>query len=88
MKPKKLDKRMLGHGEFKYQVAFNRRDCQKFVDIRIWCWEQWGPSCELEFTHTMKHKPTWAWMSDYHDRYRLLFETDKECSWYILNWIN
>lgn len=88
MKPIKLDKRMMGYGDYKYCVNFLRRDCEKFVNIRIWCWEQWGPSSEYEFFKHMDTKPVWAWLSDHHSRYRIFFETDKECSWFILNWFN
>jgi hypothetical protein len=27
-------------------------------------------------------------VADHHNRYRIFFETDRECSWYILNWLN
>jgi hypothetical protein len=87
MKVKKLDKRMLGYDLFKYQVSFLRRNAEQFVDIRNWCWQQWGPSSELEFVYALHKDPTWAWVSD-HGRYRVLLKSDKEYSWYILKWIN
>lgn len=87
MKVKKLDKRMSGHDLFKYQISFVRRDAAKFVNIRSWCWQQWGPSSELEFVYALEEHPRWAWISDY-GRCRILFQSDKECSWYTLKWIN
>jgi hypothetical protein len=88
MKPKKIDKRMLGHGLFKYQTVFLKREIENFIGIRIWCWEQWGPSSELDFYYLLENKPPWSWVSDNHGRYRILLQSDKECSWYILNWLN
>lgn len=88
MKPIKLDRRMLGFGYYKYSANFKRNDCGQFIKIRTWCWEQWGPSCEFYFFTHMETKPVWTWVADHHNRYRIFFETDRECSWYILNWLN
>lgn len=86
MKIKKLDGRMNGHGEFTRCVDFTREENQKFVKVRNWCWEQWGPSCELDFWyHQLDRNPAWCWMVD-NWRIRLYFATEKEAQWFYLRW--
>ena len=56
---------MNGHGTFKYYVNFNYTTTQEFCDIRKWCWEQWGPSDDLEFIEKIKDPNiSWSWLID------------------------
>ena len=41
-----LDRRFNGHSDFKYRVEFLRT--ADYCDAREWCWETFGPACELE----------------------------------------
>jgi len=77
---------MLGYHDYRYSTTFIRNNIEKFLEVREWCWEQWGPSCEYEFVYKKQFKPVWCWISDHHGRYRILLETDKETAWYVLKW--
>lgn len=88
MTPKKIDKRMLGYGMFKYHMSFARREADRFILLRNWCWQQWGPSSEIEFYHLLEDSTAWSWVSDHHARYRIFFQSDKEYAWFMLNWGN
>lgn len=76
---------MNGYGDFKYVAKFRKRaDKEKFLEIRNWCWEQWGPSSELEFWRESVN-PAWAWaISEF--EMKLYIDSDKEASWYTLKW--
>ena len=85
MKLKKLDARMNGFGDFKYLAKFRKRaDRSQFIAIRNWCWEQWGPSCELELWNADVN-PTWAWVVSEFEM-KIYINSDKEASWYTLKW--
>jgi hypothetical protein len=81
---KKLDRRMKGYGEFKYTAQFTLREKDQFCDMREWCWNQWGASCEFDFWSNTKN-PTWCWISDQY-RIQLYFSSDKEYQWFLLKW--
>jgi hypothetical protein len=83
----KLDRRHKGFSNFKYYVEFPySKEIDNFVEQREWCWEQWGPSCEIDVWYKIT-KSNWAWcwiMDDY--RKRLYFATDKEYTFWLLKW--
>lgn len=86
MKAKKLDKRNKGHGLFKYSVIFDYRETEKFLEVRNWCWSQWGPSSELDFyTQSSLNSEGWAWITD-EWRKNIYLKSDKEYQWFILKW--
>ena len=85
MKLKKLDRRMKGFGDFKYSSKFRRRfDGDRFIEARNWCWETWGPSCELEFWDAGKN-PAWTWVFTEFEM-KIYLTGDKEASWFTLKW--
>lgn len=108
-KIKKIDKRYTGGLFFKYiaipdikrtnltGLYFVKRTDEEiaFLAARKWCWNTWGPSCELRFFKqdlTNRHlydedmlEPTWGWETE-HDKLRIYFKTDKEASWFSLKW--
>jgi len=88
MKIGKLDRRHNGYGYFMYGATFTRSEYVKFCEIRDWCWDQWGRSCEKEFWHGIPNKnPAWCWINDMSGkRIKLLFGTAKEFEWFILRW--
>ena len=86
MKELKLDRRHTGYGDFKYSITFRGSETDKFCDIRNWCWEQWGPSVEIDNRiKLINPNPKWSWISDEY-RLRIYIATDKEFQWYILKW--
>lgn len=85
----KLDRRMTGYGDFKFMVKFlSQFDLAKFLEIRNWCWEQWGPSYEYYFHNHSKlpnKNPSWCWLINEFDS-RIYFAGDEEASWFLLRW--
>lgn len=88
MKPFELDKRYTGYRIFVYGIDFDRH--AEFFNIREWCWQSFGPGCELEYYYIYSRLPgkenvTWAWSkNDY--RSRIYLQSDKELQWYLLKW--
>lgn len=87
MKTGKLDKRHNGHRDFKYYVQFSSLEQQKFVEVRNWCWQTWGPSAELDILRYLqeRHDMKWAWICDNYN-IRLYLKTDTEYQWFVLKW--
>lgn len=84
MKLKKLDARNKGFGSYKYMAIFrNPTDQEKFCKIRNWCWEQWGPSSELDFRKGKNE--LWAWLTNEFE-VKIYIATDKEYQWFLLKW--
>ncbi len=85
MKLKKLDRRMNGHGDFKYKITYRKgSERLKFIEVRNWCWSQWGPSSEYEFWDEQVNQ-SWAWIVDEWET-KILLATDKEAQWFTLKW--
>lgn len=83
---KKLDRRMNGYGDFQKYVEFNKLSLSKFCEVRAWCWEQWGPSCELEYWKQISNpNPAWCWITD-EWRIRIYLASNKEAQWFLLKW--
>lgn len=80
---RKLDRRMNGHGSYEKFVEFGKHNFDNFIEIRNWCWEQWGPSCELEFFKN--RNPSWCWLVD-EWRIRIYLGSNKEVQWFLLKW--
>jgi hypothetical protein len=86
MKLKKLDKRHKGHGQFKYMASFTQREKEKFCQVRNWCWQQWGPGCEIDFYPNVTSRSyEWSWVSEQY-RMNIYIATDKEYQWFLLKW--
>jgi len=85
MKKRKLDKRHSGYGEYTYYVDFLYKENQEFYDMRNWCWDTWGPSCELDMIKNVSTKGEWAWIYDKW-RKRILLKSEKEYNWFCLKW--
>ena len=85
MKAKKLDRRHSGYSMFKWAIDFTHKENLEFCQIREWLWEQFGPSCELEFCYKFNKNVDWAWINDQH-RLRIYIKSDKEYQWFLLKW--
>ena len=85
MNLKKLDRRMSGYGKFTHYMEYSHKEANEFIRCRNWCWEQWGPSCELDFWY--KHTPNekWCWLVDQW-RTRVYLRTEAEAQWFALKW--
>lgn len=92
MQIKKLDRRMNGYGDFNYGIDLWSDNSTKFNEIRTWCWETFGPSCELDIWNDLD-RPTdtrnekWAWdRGQYNKSFRCVvyLQSDKELNWFKL----
>jgi hypothetical protein len=89
MKIKKLTRQYNGSEEFTHMVQYILKDAGEFVKHRAWCWETWGPSCELEYRHRLGEVNAnlrWCWMSDDNGRIRIYFASATEASHFGLRW--
>jgi hypothetical protein len=88
MKIKKLTRQYSGSNEFTHMVSYILKDTGKFVEHRQWCWETWGPSCELDYRWRVGTlaNPRWCWMSDTVGRIRIYFASEGEASHFALRW--
>lgn len=107
-KTKKTDKRYTGHQHFNYVVdvvmpasvpfihnkPLNRRQ-QKiayFHQVRQWCVDTWGMSCEREHWLTLKESESsdinthWCWHTDFNDL-KIYLTSEKEANWFKLRWM-
>jgi hypothetical protein len=85
MKYKKTSKQMKGYGLFKYCIQFGWSDSQGFSDVRTWCWEQWGPSNEVDLCLDIGINPKWGWVYDRYTK-RVYLEDDAQLSRFIMKW--
>lgn len=79
----KLDKRYVGHEYFQYSENFTRREKDDFIQRRNWCWQTWGPSCEIEFLSDTE--TPWCWLTNDFNL-RIYLKNEKHLQWYILKW--
>ena len=96
----KLDKRYTGYQYFTYSVIAvwnpNWRDAADrvatFCEMRTWCWETFGPSCELsEFMKLANREdgvnPRWCWVHKYESTpARILINSEEDKNWFVLRW--
>jgi hypothetical protein len=97
---RKTDKRHTGSEQFAYLLEvksnpgkFDRAArIAEFDQLRQWCWNTWGASCDREHWITMKHQdrfpvnPHWCWHTDF-DNYKIYLRTEKEANWFKLKWL-
>lgn len=63
-----------------------------FRNLRQWCWETFGPSCELsEYTILASNdKPVnerWCWVNETPYRCpRILIKNEEDRNWFVLRW--
>lgn len=98
IKVKKTDKRMNGHGQFKYYVdlTYDRNEpsgslMEKFFELRQWCWETWGISREVteysskDFAWQGDQNKHWSWVNDQY-RARLYLGNHEDAALFTLKW--
>jgi hypothetical protein len=99
---KKTDRRHKCSDKFKYYVdvdyeTFGQRIsgpellAEKFFELRVWCWETWGPGREADQYDTrpqaffLDQNPHWSWLNDEH-RQRLYLAGTDEAALFALKW--
>ena len=93
---RKLDARFSGSEFFTHMVEYQKLGLTRvtraalFLEHREWCWETFGPSCELDLIpETVSSQefgmPAWAWQTE-HGLFRLYFN-EKQLAWFQLKWI-
>jgi hypothetical protein len=97
IKVKRTDKRHTAYDKFKYYVEIKhdnwseRGDVrEKFFELRLWCWDQWGPSREvdqysLDFKDTPDRNIHWGWLNDQY-RARLYLGNHEDAAYFTLKW--
>jgi hypothetical protein len=93
MKMKKLTRQYTGYGTFKYVVEYTKWDIVQFNQHRQWCWETWGPSCELDFSLRLinlqpaDRNEKWAWLTNLDiPKIRIYFASTEQASHFLLKW--
>lgn len=99
----KLDKRFNGYAWFRYALDSNvimgnwytmapppqwaSTKNANFQALRVWCWDQWGPSMELSLlTLNNDSDIKWSWEIDNDGRRRIYLKGDEELSHVMLVW--
>ena len=97
IKVKRTDKRHTAHGRFSYYVEIKHDDWaeryntrEKFFELRLWCWEQWGPSREVDqyslgYDNTPDRNIHWSWINDPY-RARLYLGGPEDAAYFTLKW--
>lgn len=98
VKIKKTDRRHSGHDVFSHIAevewpGLGRRTerMQAFIEVRRWCWDTFGMSCErehwLELYGQNQSVPNerWCWHTDY-GNFKIYLRTEKEANWFRLKW--
>ena len=81
----KMDKRFNGsHLGFEFLVDFAAGATTEYREMRQWCWETLGPSCELDAMNGQDNF-AWGWIRDNY-RTRILLRSEKELAWFKLRW--
>lgn len=100
---KKIDKRYKAGHHYKYIIKFSIRrgssltvgdSIKKFNEVRQWCIDTWGMSCEVDDAWAMIDVekngidyPVWCWLNDRTYGNRLIYlKTDKEYMLAQLRW--
>ena len=99
----KLNRRNTWYPAFSHRVEvirhYNDRNLfdrnVNFIQLRQWCWEQFGTSVETQYWENLKiteqahlANDKWAWYVNVHDSYRtfLYFADEAALSFFKLNW--
>jgi hypothetical protein len=84
MKLKKLDRRHNGSSWFQFCAEYSNSDAVRFVEHRAWCWNTFGPSCELKFwPKAGKLGDRWCWSTDEWVT-RIYLTSSAELNWFKL----
>lgn len=102
---RKTDKRHTGHDRYQFYVDIkydhwseNSHSSQlMFYKLRVWCWETWGPSREVDQWNISSNviippeldpndkNPHWSWVNNQY-RYRIYLAGTNEAALFKLKW--
>jgi hypothetical protein len=97
IKIKRTDKRHTAFNRFKYYVEIKHDEwserhivIEKFYELRLWCWETWGPSREVdqynvEYIDAPDKNDHWGWLNDAY-RARLYLGGPEDAAYFTLKW--
>ncbi len=97
IKVKRTDKRHTAFDRYKYYVEIKHDDWaerhsvrEKFYELRLWCWETWGPSREvdqysLDYPNPTDRNTHWGWLNDQY-RARLYLAGPEDAAFFTLKW--
>jgi hypothetical protein len=100
MKIEVLDKRHAGHSVFTHRVKIEAEDSsvyaareRRFIEIRNWCWENFGPGCERDLAHYSSAGGTpaynWGWHIDAANSSKLyIYLKGEAMTLFSLKWCN
>jgi hypothetical protein len=100
MKLTETDRRHTGSLEWKYFVSMpynmgktSAESKTLFLEWRVWCWNTWGPSKELNaYGHNDLYDDIccsnshWCWLSDDNGRRRIYLRSDHDAELFSLRW--
>lgn len=87
----KTDGRHAGHDYFTHYAELSLQNklisnIERFTEMRVWCWDQWGPSTERDFYAVIDRIDSgWAWHL-FGPTLRIYFESEEKASWFMLKW--
>ena len=72
-----------------YAKTVRLQKLEEFDNVRKWCVETWGMSCERSL-YLMMHgskqlNPHWCWHTEY-DNFKIYFASEAEATWFKLKW--
>ncbi len=88
----KLDRRHSGNTRFTHRVFISGMGAQsngkKFLELREWCWNTLGPSCELSLCY-LNEATSWAWRMDDQKSFNqyYIYLTEEARTHFALKWI-
>ena len=77
-----------------YRIVTRQDVVKEFVQCRNWCWEHFGPSCEVDLYDDAVHSfafgpaksdPDWAWVEKDYGR-RIYFKDETIAGMFSLMW--
>ena len=89
----RMDRRHTGHRYFTHYFEFYSTEFN-FSEVRIWCWETWGPSTELsewlvdasKGITNISHNADWCWVNDQFNK-RIYFTNQAAATHFALRWL-
>lgn len=91
----KLDGRFTGAGDFHSRIHFptipTDKKIESFIIVRNWCWETFGPGCEVDLVRRAKRMRMeldwqWAWKRDDTQNTYSVYLTEEAYTAFILKW--
>ena len=67
-------------------TKYTNMKLSNFIECRNWCWEQYGPGCEVWVAaEDIDHTTWWAWVNDTYAR-KIYFKDETIAGMFSLMW--